>query len=142
MAGVALTLVVLGHEGEGDILLSSDLLGSGLVDRVTVARGQRLVVLEGDFVLAQVALPLGALHLQSGTGHGQPDAAQQRLDPGATEDGVVDVVEVCWREIAIARLPRLLVTVEEDDELQLGADECRHAGIGKAIDLAPKHLAW
>ena len=32
-------------------------------------------------------------------------------------------------------------TVEEDDELQLGADERRHAGIGKAIDLASKHLA-
>ncbi|BFO20058.1 hypothetical protein SHKM778_64460 [Streptomyces sp. KM77-8] len=77
MAGVALALVVLRHEGERDALLGGDLLGAGLVDGVLVAGDQGLVVAEGDLVLAGVALALGGLDGESGGGHLVADTAQQ-----------------------------------------------------------------
>ena len=108
---------------------------------MAIAGDERLVVLERDLVLAEVALALGALDLETGPGHAQADTAQQRLDARPAQDRVIDVVEVRWRQVAISGLPGLLVTIEEDDELQLRADECRHAGIGQPVDLAAQHLA-
>lgn len=141
MAGVALALVELGHEGQRDALLGGDLLGAGLVDRVLVAGDQGLVVAEGDLVLAGVALALGGLDGEAGAGHLVADAAQQWLDPAGAEHRVVDVVLVDRGESAVVRVPGGLVAVLEDDELQLGADLGGETVPGQALQLAAQDLA-
>ena len=123
VAGVALALVELGHEGERLAVLRGDLLGAVLVDRVLVGGSHHLVVLEGDLVLAEVALALGRLDDQPGAEHAVADVAQQRLDPAGAEQRVVHVVLVRRGEVAVAGGPGLLVGVVEDDELELGAGE-------------------
>jgi hypothetical protein len=119
---VALAFVVLGHEGQALAVLGRDLLGPGLVDRVVVAGGQRLVVPEGDLVLAEVALALGGLDVQAGALHRVADVPQQRLDPGGAEERVVDVVLVGGLEVFVGLGPGGLEGVVEDDELELGPD--------------------
>lgn len=141
VAGVALALVVLRHEGERVALLGGDLLGARLVDGVPVAGDEGLVVLEGDLVLAGVALALGGLDGESGGGHLVADAAQEGFDATGTEDGVVDVVLVGGGEAAVVRVPGLLVAVVEDDELELGADVGGEAVLGEALQLAAEDLA-
>ncbi|CAM5665109.1 hypothetical protein SANTM175S_06326 [Streptomyces antimycoticus] len=141
MAGVALALVVLGHEGERHALLGRDLLGAGLVDDVLVAGGQGVVVAEGDLVLAEVALPLGRLDGHPGGTHLIADAAQQGLDPAGAEDGVVDVVLVGGGHPAVAGVPRLLIAVPEDHELQLGAGVRGPAALGEPVELTAQDLA-
>ena len=81
VAAVALALVVLGHERQRLAVRGRDLLGRRLVDRVVVAGADDLVVAEGDLVLAEVALPLGALDGHARGVHLVADVAQQRLDP-------------------------------------------------------------
>ncbi|MGC0346016.1 hypothetical protein RKD34_001596 [Streptomyces sp. SAI-218] len=141
LAGVALALVVLGHEGERHALLGGDLLGAGLVDGVLVAGGQGLVVAEGDLVLAGVALALGGLDGESGGGHLVADAAQQGLDAAGAEHRVVDVVLVRRGEPPVVRVPGLFVGVLEDDELQLGADLGGVPEFGEPLQLAAQDLA-
>ena len=123
MAGAALALVELRHEGQRLALLGGDLLGDGLVDRVVVAGRQRVGVEEADLVLAEVALALGALDVEPGVVHDVADRAQQRLGPGGAEDRVVDVVLVDRRQVAVRRVGGRLVGRVERDELELGAGQ-------------------
>ena len=123
VAGAALALVELRHEGQRLALLGGDLLGDGLVDRVVVAGRQRVGVEEPDLVLAEVALALGALHVQPGVVHRVPDGAQERLGAGGPEDRVVDVVLVDRRQVAVRRVGGRLVGRVEGDELELGAGQ-------------------
>ena len=88
-------------------------------------------------MLAVVALALGALDDRAGGIHLVADLAQQRLDPVAAEDRVVDVVAVRRRRGPVARVPGLLVGLLEDDELELGAAVRGHAEPGGPVDLAP-----
>ena len=74
-------------------------------------------------MLAEVALALGRLDHEPGAVHVVADGAQQRLDPAGAEQRVVDVVLVRRSQVAVAGVPRLLVGVVEDDELQLGAGQ-------------------
>lgn len=141
MAGVALALVVLRHEGERDALLGGDLLGAGLVDGVLVAGDEGLVVLEGDLVLAGVALALGGLDDEARGLHVVADAAQERLDPSRPQYRVVDVVLVRRREVPVVGVPGLLVGVLEDDELEFRADLCGEAELAEAVELAAQDLA-
>jgi hypothetical protein len=66
----------------GHALLRGDLLGAVLVDDVVVAAHIALGVAEGDLVLAQVALALGALRGEPGAVHVVAQPAQHRLDAG------------------------------------------------------------
>ncbi len=141
VAGVALALVVLGHEGERDALLGGDLLCAGLVEGVLVAGDEGLVVAEGDLVLAGVALALGGLDGEPGARHLVADAAQQGFDAAGAEDGVVDVVLVGRGEAAVTGVPGLLVGVLEDDELQLGADLRVPAVLREAFESVAQDLA-
>ncbi len=141
MAGVALTLVRLGHEGDRHPLLGGDLLGPVLVDRVVVAGGERLGEPEGDLVLPEVALALGRLDVHPRALHAESDPAQQGLDAGAAEQRVVDVVLVGGREVAVGLGPGALVAVVVDHELQLGADVRRPAALGEAGELPAQDLA-
>ena len=106
VAGVALALVVLRHEGQRLALLGGDLLGAVLVDDVVVARSSAPRRTERDLVLAEVALALGGLDVSPAPSIVVADAAQQRLDPGGAEDRVVDVVLVGRRQVAVAPCPR------------------------------------
>ena len=139
VAGVALALVVLGHEGQAAAVLGGDLLGPVLVDDVAVGGGQGVGVAEGDLVLAVVALALGRLDPHAGPGHGVADAAQQRLDPGRAQQRVVDVVVVGRAQVAVGLGPGLLVAVAEHDELELGAGVGRPAPLGQPLQLPPQH---
>ncbi len=121
-------------------LLGGDLLGAVLVDDVVVAGRQRIGVLEGDLVLARVALALGRFDLQSGAVHAEPDLAQDRLDPAGAEDRVVDVVLVGRGEVGVALRPRRLEALVEEDELELGADHRDPAALGEAVELRAQHL--
>ena len=58
VAGVAIAMVELRHEAQRLAVVGSDLLGTVLVDRVLVPGADDLVELEGDIVLAEVALAL------------------------------------------------------------------------------------
>ena len=98
VAGAALALVELGHEGERLSVVGRDLLGRVAVDDVVVARAHRRVEEEADLVLAVVALALGALDDGAGGIHLVADLAQERLDAVAAEDRVVDVVAVRRRQ--------------------------------------------
>src|ERR1019366_79367 len=106
-AGDALALVQLGHEGDRHALLGRDLLGAVLVDRVLVGRAQGVGVAEVDLVRAEVALALGVLDHHPRRGHAVADPADQGLDAGGAEQGVVDVVEVGRAQGAIALVPGL-----------------------------------
>jgi hypothetical protein len=141
VAGVALPLVVLGHEREAHALLGRDLLGPGLVHDVVVAGGEGLGVAEGDLVLAEVALALGRLDVEAGAGHAVADAPQQALDPGRAGQRVVDVVLVRRLQPPVPLVPGGLVGVAEDDELQLGAHQRHQVALGQAVELAAQHLA-
>ena len=141
VAGVALAVVVLRHEGEGLALLQRDGLGAVLVDDVVVAGGQRVPVAEGDLLLAEVALALGGLHVHAGAGHAGADALQQRLDQGAAEHRVVAVVVDRGLHVAVALAPGVLVGVVEDDELQLGAGVGGPAALGQPGQLLLQDLA-
>ena len=55
--------------------------------------------------------------------------------------GVVDVVLVDRRQVAVARVPGLLVGGVEGDELQLGAGQGGPAVLGAAVELALQHRA-
>ena len=112
-----------------------DLLGAVLVDGVVVARAQRLVVTEGDLLLAEVALPLDALAVHAGAVHPEPDLAQQRLQPRRGVDGVVDVVVTRRCQPSVSGRPGLPVALLEHHELQLGADEGRQAPGGEPVGL-------
>ncbi len=141
VAGVALALVELGHERERVPVLGRDLLGAVLVHDVVVAGDRCLVVAEGDLVLSEVALPLRRLDGHPAAGHAVPDPAQQRLDAGGPHQRVVDVVEVDRPQLPVAGLPRLLVRVVEDHELQLGADERPEPGLCQPSGLPGQDLS-
>ena len=141
VARVALALVVLGHEGDRHALQGRDLLGGVLVDRVEVAGADGVGVAEVDLVLAEVALALGVLHRQVRRRHLAPDAAEQRLEPRRPEDRVVDVVEVAGHHVAVGLVPRLLVGVAEDDELELGGGQRAPAALGEPVELGLEDLA-
>ncbi len=140
MARVALELVELGDEGDRHLLLGGDLLGARLVDHVVVGGLERLAVVEVDLVLAEVALALRVLDDHLGGLHLVADAADQRLDAGGPEQRIVDVVEVRRLEVAVGLLPRLLVAVLEDDELELGAREGLQPSVFEAAKLAAQDL--
>ena len=141
VAGVALPLVELGHEGEAVILLRGDLLGAGLEEGVLVGLGEGLGVPEGDLVLAVVALPLGRLDEHPGPRHPESDPAKERLDPAGAEQRVVDVVEVGRREAPVGVVPGFLVRLLEDDELELGGGIRPISPLPETVELAPQHLA-
>ena len=140
VARVALTGVGLGHEGQAHALLPRDLLRSGLVDGMVVARDQRLGVAERDLVLAQVALALGRLHLEPGARHPVPQPAQQRLDLRGAHDRVVHVVGVGRGQVAVAGGLRLGVRVLVHDELELGAGQRGQPALGQPLGLRPQDL--
>ena len=140
MAGVAFPLVVLRHERQRHPGLVGDLLGAGLVDRVVVARGERLGVAEGDLVLAEVALALGRLDHHPRARHPVADAPQHRLDARGAEHRVVDVVEVGGPQVAVVLLPRRVEGVGEQHELQLGADVGDEPARGEPVELALEDL--
>src|SRR5918993_3834847 len=117
VAGVALALVELGHEGDGAAFLGGDLLGAVLVDSMPVRGRQSTIEPEVDLVLPEVALALGVLHRESRRRHRIADASQQRLDACRPQKRVVDVVIVGRFEISISLAPGLLVRVHEDYEL-------------------------
>ena len=94
---------------------------------VLVAGAEGVAVAEDDLVLTGVALALGRLDVQAGAGHAVADGAQQRLHPRGPDHGVVDVVLVGGLQVRVARGPRLLEGVAEDDELQLGPGVRRRA---------------
>ena len=142
VAGVALALVELRHEGQracrpGRRSPWRRSCRSTWLSQVASAS----VYLKAISCWPRLHSPLADSTRQAGAGHVVADAAQQRLDPGGTEHRVVDVVEVRRREVAVAGLPGLLVGVAEDDELELGADEGPHAGVGEAGQLAAQDLA-
>ena len=141
VARVALALVELGHVGDGHALLVGDLLRAVLVDRVLVGGPQHGAVREVDLVLAEVALALGVLHVHAGAGHAVADPAEQRLDPRGAEHGVVDVVEVGRREVAVALAGGLVVGVAEDHELQLGGADGGEPALGEPVELRAQDLA-
>ena len=101
--------------------------------------GQRLGVAEGDLVLAEVALALGALR----AGRRRPSrcgsgAAAAR--PGRLEQRVVHVVQVGGGEVAVAAPPGVLVGVAVDAELQLGAGVGGQPVLGQPVELAAQDL--
>ena len=106
-----------------------------------VGGAQRVRVVEVDLVLAEVALALGVLDDHPRRDHAVADAADQRLHAGGAEQRVVDVVEVRRVQIAIALVPRLLVGVLEDQELELGARVGAPAALGQARELPAQDLA-
>src|SRR4051794_41959614 len=73
---------------------------------MVVTGAHDVVVPEGDLVLSRVALALGALDHHPGGVHLVADVTQQRLDPGAAEDGVVHVVAVGPGQALVAAVPR------------------------------------
>ena len=87
-------------------------------------------------MLAEVALALGVLDDHARVHHRVADAAQQRLDARGAQHRVVDVVAVGRRQPAIGAVPRLLVAVVEDHELELGAGVGLPAALGQARELA------
>src|SRR3954451_12978375 len=141
VAGVALPLVVLRHEGQRRPVLRGDLLRTVLVDDVVVAGAKGVGVLERDLMLARVALALRRLDLHTRVAHAQPDRPQQRLDPARAEDRVVDVVLVGRREVGVSLGPRRLEAVIEDDELELGADHRHPTPLGQPLHLLLEDLA-
>ena len=92
-------------------------------------------------MLAEVALALCALDNHAGVVHLIADATQQGLDTSATEHRVIDVVKIRGGEIAVAVDPGFFVSVEEDDELEFGADEGAHACGFESIELLLEYLA-
>ena len=107
VAAVAFALIEFRHECQALAVLVGDLLGAVLVDGVVVAGDAGVVVAERDLLLAEVALALHALAVHAGTGHAEPDVAQQRLHPGRREHRVVDVVVGRRCQTAVAGRPRL-----------------------------------
>ena len=140
VAGVAFPRVRLGHERDAHALRVGDLLGPGLVDRMVVARRHGLGVPEGDLVLAQVALALGRLDLEARPGHAVAEPAEQRLDPGGPQDGVIDVVGVGRGEVAVPGGLRGGVGVVVHHELQLGAGHGLQAALGQPVGLGLQDL--
>ena len=140
VAGVALTLVVLGHEGQRLAVPVGEFLGRGLEHDVVVGGAQHLVVPEGDLVLAQVALALGRLDRQPGAVHRVADVAHQRLVPAGAQDRVVDVVARRARQPLVVRVERLLEGVGEDDELQLRGPVGGEPEPLRLVGLGPQHL--
>ncbi len=108
---------------------------------VLVAGAEGVAVAEDDLVLTGVALALGGLHVQARAGHAVADGAQQRLHPRGPDHGVVDVVLVGGLQVRVARGPRLLEGVAEDDELQLGPGVRRQPELGQPVELTSQHLA-
>jgi hypothetical protein len=141
VAGVSLALVGLGHERDGHSFLRGDFLRAVLVNAVVVGARECLRVLERDLVLTEIAFALGAFRSEAGASHVVADPAQQWLDPGRTQQRVVDVVEVGRIECAVAAAPGVLVAVAVDDELEFGAGERGKAVFGQPSQLAAQDLA-
>ncbi len=118
-----------------------DLLGAVLVNGVVVAGDAGVVVTECDLLLPEVALALHALAVHAGTGHTEPDVAQQRLHPGGREHRVVDVVVGRRCQPAVAGRPRGTVGVVEDHELQFGAHVGHQPLVGQPGDLIVEDAA-
>ena len=81
VAGVALALVVLRHEGEAHALLGGDLLRAELEQAVLVGLLDERVVPEGDLVLPEVAFALRRLDDHAGRAHRATDSSEQWLNP-------------------------------------------------------------
>ena len=139
VAGVALAVVGLGHEGDRAAEVGGDHLRAGLVDAVVVRGGDDVVEEEADLVLAEVALALGRLHHHAGGVHVAADPSQDRLDAARSHHRVVDVVLVGRRQVAVALGPRLLIAVAVDHELQLGPGHGLPAALGGLVDLRAEH---
>ena len=122
-------------------MLVGDLLGAVLVDGVVVAGDQRVVVAEGDLLLAEVALPLHAFAVHAGAVHAETDVAQQRLHPGGGVNGVVDVVVGGFGQSPVPGRPGLAVGVVEHHELQFGADEGLQPALGQSVQLGAQDAA-
>ena len=91
-------------------------------------------------MLTEVALALRVLHVHPGRRHLVADPPQERLHAGPAEHRVVVVVEVGGLEIAIALVPRLLVGVLEDHELELSPGVRNEAAFLEPSELAPQDL--
>ena len=141
VARVALALVVLRHEREAHTLLGGDLLRAELEQTVLVGLLDERVVLEGDLVLTEVALTLHGFDDHAGRAHRTADPPEQGLDARRALDGIVDVVLIHRRHVAVARVPGLFVGVFEDDELELGAGDAGPAALFEALDLREEDLA-
>src|SRR5215211_44846 len=141
VAGVPLELIELGHKGYRAALLGGDLLGAVLVDRVPVRGRERAVELEVDLVLPVVALALGVLNREPRPRHRVPYAPQERLDARRAQKRVVHVVVIGGLEVPVALAPGLLVSIHEDEELELRAYPGLEVALGEALELAPEDLA-
>ena len=122
--------------------IGGDLLGAVLEDHVLIGCAQGVGVAEVDLVLAEVALALGVLDDHPRGGHAVADPPDQGLDPSGAEQRIVDVVEVRRTQVAVVLVPGLLVGVQEDHELQLGAGIGDPAALGQPRQLAAEDLAW
>src|SRR5215211_6832258 len=123
MTGVALPLVVLGHEGDRLAMLSSDLLRHRLEDRMIVGCRQGVDLPEADLMLSPVACSPNRFDIHTCYVRHVADLPQQRLEPAASEDRVLDAVLVGGSKITIARVPGILVIGLKRHELQLGTGQ-------------------
>src|SRR5204862_1123073 len=122
-ARAGLAHVPLRHERDRDALLVRDLLRAVLVDDVVVGARDRLAVAEVDLLLARAPLALARLDDDPGTEHAVANVAMDELLLGGLEDVVVLGVRADRLEAAVALLPRPIVRVAEEDELELRRDE-------------------
>ena len=79
VARVTFAFVELRHEGQRLAVRVGNHLGAVLIDGVVVARDERGVVTECDFLLAEVALTLDALAVHSRRVHADANVVEEWL---------------------------------------------------------------
>src|SRR5215211_898397 len=135
MTGVALPLVVLGHEGDRLAVLGGDLLRHRLEDRVIVGGSQGVDMTEADLMLSPVTCAPDRFDIHTCCVRYVADLPQQRLEPATAKDRVVDAVLVGQSKITIVSAPGILVTGVKRDELQLGTGQYYIVPFGRRLQL-------
>jgi len=135
------TLIPLGHEGDGVSLLPGDLLGGVLVDRVAVGHLQRVGVTQPDLLLARPPLALRRLDGNAGALHMRANGADEVLFFRPLQDVVILDDASNRRRIDEALLRHRLVGILEDVQLQFRRRHRGEAHVRGAGDLAAQHAA-